>query len=58
MVWSLLDILGVVLRRHEAWALEHPRQDNSNTEWESGIPERVVVALWMCELPVGPGGGD
>lgn len=36
MVCSLLDILGIVLRSHEAWALEHTRQDNRNAVGQGG----------------------
>lgn len=36
MVWRLLDILGIVLRSHEAWALEHTRQDNRDPVGQGG----------------------
>lgn len=31
MVWSFLDILGIVLGSHEAWTLEHTRWGNRDT---------------------------
>lgn len=62
MVWSFLDILGIVLGSHEAWTLEHTRWGNrGHTQWarmEGTHSMAVVVALWVCELPVGLGGGD
>lgn len=30
MVWRLLEILGIILGSHEAWALERTRQNNRN----------------------------
>lgn len=31
MVWSFLDILGIVFRSHEAWTLEHTGWGNRDT---------------------------
>lgn len=36
VVWRLLDILGIVFRSHEAWTLEHTRQNNGNAVGKGG----------------------
>lgn len=36
VVWRVLEILGIVFRSHEAWALERTRQNNGNAVGKGG----------------------